>query len=158
MAIIGIVAIDRNGAIGKGGGLPWNYPADMRFFKSQTTGNACAMGYKTWLSLKKPLKNRLNIVLSSRSEVEPQESVVLLRDRQSVLSLRDYLSCDLYIIGGAQIFRDFMEEIDCWVVTEIPLSIEGADTFMPEDFLSGFVEYNSQSLGDDLTARFYKRR
>ncbi len=47
MAIIGIVAVDRRGAIGKGGALPWRYPADMRFFRQQTTGHACVMGHKT---------------------------------------------------------------------------------------------------------------
>ena len=55
MSIIGIVALDKNGAIGKGGQLPWHYPADLKFFKSQTTGHACVMGYRTWLTLKRPL-------------------------------------------------------------------------------------------------------
>src|SRR5258708_31759833 len=74
--IIGIVAVDTNGAIGKGGTLPWHYSADMKFFKETTTGHACVMGHKTLLSLKKPLPNRLNIVLSRQSEIEPQNSLV----------------------------------------------------------------------------------
>ncbi|HEX8117597.1 MAG TPA: dihydrofolate reductase, partial [Pyrinomonadaceae bacterium] len=102
MSIIGIVAVDGNGAIGKGGTLPWHYAADLKFFKAQTTGHACLMGYKTWLSLKRPLPNRLNVVLTRRAEVEPGESVVWLRDRQSALSLYRYLNCDLFVIGGAQ--------------------------------------------------------
>src|SRR5882724_6449906 len=97
--IIGIVAVDRNGAIGKGGKLPWHYSADMKFFKETTTGNACVMGYKTWLTLKKPLPNRLNIVLSRQSEIEPQDSVVVLRDVESVLTAADTLDRDLYVIG-----------------------------------------------------------
>ncbi|HVF57061.1 MAG TPA: dihydrofolate reductase [Pyrinomonadaceae bacterium] len=157
MAIIGIVAIDRKGAIGKGGGLPWHYSADMKFFKEQTTGHACLMGYRTWLTLKKPLKNRLNIVLSRQSEVEPQESVVRLRDRASALSLSEYLSCDLFVIGGEQIFRAFLADIERWVVTEIPLTIEGADTFMPENFLEGFEQYDARQLDDDLIVKFYRR-
>ena len=87
MAIIGIVAVDRNGAIGKGGGLPWHYSADMKFFKEQTTGSACVMGYRTWLTLKRPLPGRLNVVLTRRSDAEPRESVVWLRGRQSALAL-----------------------------------------------------------------------
>nr|MBA3767976.1 dihydrofolate reductase [Acidobacteriota bacterium] len=47
MAIIGIVAVDRNGAIGKNGTLPWHYSADLRFFKQQTVGHACVMGWRT---------------------------------------------------------------------------------------------------------------
>jgi dihydrofolate reductase len=157
MAIIGIVAVDRNGAIGKGGALPWHYSADMRFFKEQTTGNACVMGYKTWLTLKKPLPNRLNIVLSRRTEVEPRESVAWMRDRLSVLALKDYLKCDLYILGGARIFELFGEDIERWLVTEVPLAVEGADTFMPPRFLEGFTPYDSRQLDDELAVKFFRR-
>ncbi|MDT5156489.1 MAG: dihydrofolate reductase [Acidobacteriota bacterium] len=157
MAIIGIVAVDRNGAIGKGGGLPWHYSADMKFFKEQTKGNACVMGYKTWLTLKRPLPGRLNVVLTRRADTEPRESVVWVRDRQSVLSLKDYLRCDLFVIGGAQVFEMFREEIDRWLVTEVPLAVEGADTFMPADFLEGFRAYDSRALEGDLKVTFYER-
>ena len=157
MAIIGIVAVDRNGAIGRAGGLPWHYPADLKFFKEQTTGHACVMGYRTWLTLKKPLPNRLNIVLSTRSEVEPRPGVALLRDRQSVLSLGEYLSGDLFVIGGEQVFRAFLRDVDRWLVTEIPLAVEGADTFMPADFLEGFLPQESRDLGDGLEVTTYER-
>lgn len=157
MSIIGIVAIDRQGAIGRGGGLPWHYSSDMKFFKQQTTGHACLMGHKTWLSLKRPLKDRLNIVLSRHAQIEPQSSVVMLRDRPSVLSVQPYLACDLYIIGGAQIFRAFLADIDRWLVTEIPLEVEGADTFMPENFLRGYVQTNSFELDENLIVRDYAR-
>ncbi len=150
MAIIGIVAVDRQGAIGKGGGLPWHYPADLKFFKRQTTGHACVMGYKTWLTLKRPLPNRLNIVLSHASDIEPRESVLLLRDRLQVLSLAAYLACDLYVIGGAQVFKEFAADIDRWVVTRVPVTVEGADTFMPENFLDDFEARDTRSLEGDL--------
>lgn len=158
MAIIGIVAIDRNGAIGKGGGLPWHYSADLKFFKEQTTGNACVMGYKTWLTLKKPLPNRLNVVLTRRGDTEPRESVVWLRDEKSVLSLYEYLKCDLFVIGGAQVFRVFLERIERWVVTEVPLAVEDADTFMPAGFLEGFRASDTRRLEGDLKVTFYERR
>jgi dihydrofolate reductase len=157
MAIIGIVAVDRNGAIGKGGGLPWHYSADLRFFKEQTTGNACLMGYKTWLTLKRPLPGRLNVVLTRRAQAEPRESVVWLREKQSALSLAEYLKCDLYVIGGAQVFGAFVKEIVRWVVTEVPLAVEGADTFMPAGFLEGFRAEDTRRLEDDLKVTFYAR-
>jgi dihydrofolate reductase len=156
--IIGIVAVDRNGAIGKQGSIPWHYSADMKFFRQQTTGHACVMGYRTWLSLKKPLKDRLNIVLSRKSEVEPQPGVILLRDTLSVLSLKNYLSCDLFIIGGEQVYRSFLPHIDRWIVTEIPLSVEDADTFMPDDYLQGFKPSASEQLEENLKVTFYERR
>ena len=155
--IIGIVAVDRNGAIGKGGKLPWHYSADMKFFKETTTGNACVMGYKTWLTLKKPLPNRLNIVLSRQSEIEPQDSVIVLRDVQSVLSLAKDLNRDLFVIGGAQVYRSLLPHIEKWIVTEVPLTIEGADAFVPENYLAGFQTTGARELEENLTARFYER-
>ena len=157
MAIIGIVAVDKNGAIGRGGSIPWHYSADLKFFKQQTLHHVCVMGHRTWLSLKKPLPERLNVVLSRRAEIVGQESVIVLRDKLSVLALRPYLSGDLFIIGGQQVYRTFSGEIEKWVVTEIPLAVEGADTFMPDDFLEGFEPYDSRALEGDLKATFYER-
>lgn len=157
MAITGIVAVDRQGAIGKGGSLPWHYSADLKFFKSQTTANACVMGYRTWASLKRPLPARLNIVLSRSRTVEAQEGVILLRDMVSVLSLRHYLACDLFIIGGAEVFSAFSQDIERWIVTEVPLTVEGADTFMPKNFLEGFEAYDVRQLDEGLKVTFYQR-
>ena len=155
--IIGIVAVDKNGAIGKGGKLPWHYSADMRFFKETTTGNACVMGYKTWLTLKKPLPNRLNIVLSRQSEIDPQDSVLVLRDVESVLSLAKDLKGDLFVIGGEQVYRTFLPHIEKWIVTEVPLTIEAADAFVPENYLEGFHVTDTRELEDNLVARSYER-
>jgi dihydrofolate reductase len=155
--IIGIVAVDRNGAIGKGGKLPWHYSADMKFFKETTTGNACVMGYKTWFTLKKPLPNRLNIVLSRQSEIEPQECVSVCRDVASVLSLAKDLKSDLFVIGGEQVYRSFLPYIEKWIVTEVPLAIEGADAFVPENYLEGFIKSESKQIGEELTVGFYNR-
>jgi dihydrofolate reductase len=157
MAIIGIVAVDRNLAIGKDGRLPWHYSSDLKFFRGQTSGHACVMGHKTWLTLKKPLPGRLNIVLSRGSEIAPQLGVARLRDKLEVLSLVPYLAGDLFVIGGRQIYQTFLGEIDRWIVTEIPLSIEGADTFMPASFLDGFKSVQALPLEEELTVRFYER-
>jgi dihydrofolate reductase len=158
MAIIGIVAVSRNGAIGLGGSIPWHYSADLKFFKQQTVGHACVMGSRTWRSLKKPLPDRLNIVMSRQAEVEAQPSLIVLRDKQAVLSLKPYLSCNLFIIGGQQVYQTFLGEIDKWIVTEIPLIVEDADTFMPEDFLQDFKPYDSRQLEENLNVKFYERR
>ena len=156
--IIGIVAVDRNGAIGKGGKLPWHYSADMKFFKETTTGNTVVMGRKTWLTLRKPLPNRLNIVLSRQSEIEPQDSVVVVRDVESVLSLAKDLKGDLFVIGGEQVYRAFLPYIEKWIVTEVPLTIEDADALVPENYLEGFEATESRELEEDLVVRYYERR
>lgn len=156
--IIGIVAVDRNGAIGKGGKLPWHYSADMKFFKETTTGNAVVMGHKTWKSLKKPLPNRLNIVLSRKGDIETQDSVVVARDVESVLDVARKLNCDLFVIGGAQVYESLIPHVDKWIVTEVPLEVEGADTFVPENYLAGFARTESKAIGDGLSVVFYARK
>src|SRR5215211_5776629 len=107
MKIAAIVAVAKNQAIGKNGKLPWHHKSDLRFFKQTTTGNAVLMGWKTWISIGKPLPNRLNIVLSRTKEIENQPSVLLMRSREEVLALAKYLNCDLFITGGAKIFELF---------------------------------------------------
>ena len=155
--IIGIAAVDRQGAIGKGGKLPWHYSADMKFFRETTTGHAVVMGRKTWLTLGKPLKNRLNIVLSRDASLEPRESLLVLSDIDSVLSLNDSLNTDLYVIGGAQIYEAFLPRIERWIITEVPVTVKKADAFMPEGYLEGFKKAESKEIGEDLTVKFYER-
>jgi len=154
--IIGIAAVDRQGAIGKRGKLPWHYSSDMKFFRETTTGHAVVMGRKTWLTIGKPLKNRLNIVVSRDSSIEPQESLIVLGDIESVLSFNNSLTTDLFVIGGAQIYQAFLPHIEKWIITEVPLTVSGADAFMPEGYLEGFKVVDSKSLDEGLMVRFYE--
>lgn len=158
MTLIGIVAIAENFAIGKGGKLPWHYPADLKFFKETTTGNAVVMGRTTWAAIGRPLPNRLNIVLSRSGNIEPQTGAILLRSKEEVLSLAGYLRGDVFIIGGAKTYENFADVIDKWIVTEIPETVEDADVFMPRDFIEGFDESEHSELGEGLTVRTFRRR
>jgi dihydrofolate reductase len=155
--IIGIVAISKNYAIGKGGKLPWHYSADMKHFKNTTTGNAVAMGLNTWRSIGRALPNRLNIVLSRSAQIEEGENLVFLRSKEETLSLAKYLNCDLYVMGGAKTYEEFADVIDKWIVTEVPLVVEDADTFMAETFLDRFRQSGRSDLGDGLLAKIYER-
>ncbi|HYW71261.1 MAG TPA: dihydrofolate reductase [Pyrinomonadaceae bacterium] len=157
MAIIGIVAVDRNFAIGKGGSLPWHYSADLKFFKQTTLGNAVVMGRRTWQSLKKPLPDRLNVVLTGSAETAPVDSVVRLPTVESVLALAATLRSDLFVIGGAKVYQSFLPHIERWMVTEVPLSVEDADTFMPPEFLNGFELSEVRQLDTELRTKFYER-
>jgi dihydrofolate reductase len=155
--IIGIVAIAKNYAIGKDGKLPWHYSADLKFFKETTTGHAVLMGSHTWDSIGRPLPNRLNIVLSRSAEIEETPNVRLLRSKDKVWEFAKTLDTDLFIIGGAKTFETFADVIDKWIVTEVPESIEDADTFMPRDFLEGFKITKEMELADDLKVKVFER-
>jgi dihydrofolate reductase len=158
MSIIGIVAVDQNLAIGKGGRLPWHYSADMKFFKQTTIGHAVVMGRRTLLTLKGPLKDRQNIVLSRGQDLPSDDSVIVLRDVESVLDLVRTQETNLFVIGGAQVYESFLPHIERWIVTEVPLAVEGAETFMPPHFLDGFETYELRQLDEGLRVKFYERR
>ncbi len=155
--IVGIVAITQNYAIGKNGKLPWHYSADLRFFKQTTLNHAVVMGFNTWKSIGKPLPKRLNIVLSHSQNIENQPNVLVLRSTAEVLALSKYLNCDLFIIGGAKTYETFADVIEKWIVTEVPLSVKNADTFMPTDFLSNFQLQEIKELEDNLKIRIFRR-
>ena len=157
MAIIGIVAVAENLAIGKGGKLPWHYPADLKHFKKTTTGNAIVMGSNTCRSIGKPLSNRLNIVLSRRAQLDSNDNLLFLRNVSEAADLSKFLSGDLYVIGGAHIYEAFAPLIDSWIVTEIPETIENADVFMPANYLESFRLVEAEELEDGLTVRRYER-
>jgi len=155
--ITGIIAIAKNYAIGKDKKLPWHYSADLKFFKQTTVGNAVVMGFNTWKSIEKPLPKRLNIVLSRSANIENQPDILLLRSRAEVLNLANYLNCDLFTIGGAETYKNFADMIEKWIVTEIPLVVQDADTFMPKDFLDGFKASDAKELTEDLRVKIYIR-
>lgn len=157
MSIIAIVAVAQNLAIGKAGKLPWHYSSDLKFFKQTTAGNAIVMGWKTWQSVGQPLPNRLNVVLSRSERIENQPGVLLLRSREEVLVLQQFLNCDLFIIGGAGIYNTFKNDIEQWIVTEIPKTIAAADTFMLPDFLNNFELTKTHELENSLLVKFYER-
>jgi dihydrofolate reductase len=95
--------------------------------------------------------------LSRQSEIEAQDGLVVLRQPEFALSLNKYLAGDLFVIGGATIYETFLPYIEKWIVTEVPLVVEGADAFMPVDYLDGFKSVGSKQLDDQLVVRFYER-
>ena len=156
--IVAIIAIAENYPIGKGGRLPWHYPADLKYFRETTTGNAVVMGANTWRSIGKPLPHRVNVVLSGSLSVIPPSGVILLKEKVDVIDLSSQLDGDMYIIGGAKIYKAFAEDIEKWLVTSIPESVPDADTFMPRDFLDGFVQTDSQKLDGGLIVKTFCRK
>src|SRR5918993_5250785 len=157
MAIIGIVAVAENLAIGKGGALPWHYPVDLKHFKQTTTGHAIVMGSNTWRSIGKPLSNRLNIVLSRRAQLDSDNNLIFLRNEPEAADLAKFLKGDLYVIGGAHIYEAFAPLLDSWLVTEIPETVENADVFMPANYLDSFHLSDAEELDGGLVVRRYER-
>ena len=84
----------------------------MKFFKQTTIGNAVVMGRHTWLTLKGPLKDRQNIILSYVPNLSSQASVVVLSNVDCVLDLVSNQESDLFVIAGAQVYESFRPHIE----------------------------------------------
>jgi dihydrofolate reductase len=125
-----IVARDRNGAIGRDGGIPWHLPGDLKMFQRETTGGALIMGRATWESLPvKPLKNRLNIVVSRDCSLT-DHVVGSVEEAIALAHAEGYFR--LYGIGGAGIYRKMLPLAHRLLLTEVDCAVEGADTWFPE--------------------------
>ncbi|MGI8383691.1 dihydrofolate reductase [Robertmurraya sp. P23] len=124
-------AMDENRAIGRNNQLPWHLPEDLKYFKKVTMGKPIAMGRKTYDSIGRPLPGRENIVIT-RSQGVTIEGCTVIHDVKDLLKRDDE---ELFVIGGAEIFKEIIPFVDRLYVTEIREEFE-ADTFFPEYNLS----------------------
>jgi dihydrofolate reductase len=147
-----IVAYANGRVIGKDGKIPWSLPNDLRHFKRITSGHTIVMGRKTFESIGRPLPRRRNIVLTSDTSFHPP-GVDVLHDKAAVHSLGD-----VFIIGGASVYRQFLALAERLYITEIELEVEG-DTFFPEWERQAFTLVSTQQGVLDekntLPHRFY---
>lgn len=121
---------DENQLIGQANQLPWHLPADLKHFKAVTVGDAVLMGRKTYEALPiKPLPNRRNIILTRNKDyVAPGAEV--FHSKEAILSAVDTDQQTLHIIGGGEIYRLFIDEVDELYQTIIEGDFEG-DTYFP---------------------------
>lgn len=132
-----IVAIDRKGAIGRRGELLYHISADLRRFKALTTGHTVVMGRKTFESLPKgALPNRRNIVVSRQTGFSAP-GIEVAHSLEAALGMAD--SSDIYIIGGAEIYRQALPLADRLLLTVIDAETPDADTFFPAMPLDDFT-------------------
>lgn len=127
-----IVAVDRNWAIGKDNKLLVSIPDDMKFFRETTTGKVVVMGRKTLESFPngKPLKNRVNIVLTRDPKYLVKDAIVVHSKEELDKELAKYNSDDIYVIGGESIYRMLLDDCSRAFVTYVDYSYD-ADTYFP---------------------------
>jgi dihydrofolate reductase len=131
MTLSFIVAVATNGVIGRNNKLPWKLSTDLKRFKALTTGHTVIMGRKTFDEIgRKPLPNRLNIVIS-RTPGAPQDGVIWAASIDDALARIPPSDPEPFILGGAEIFRQTLARATRMYVTQVHAEVEG-DTFMPE--------------------------
>lgn len=126
-----IWAQDNNGLIGNNGKLPWSNKVELNYFKNQTTGGVVVMGLATWESMgSKPLKNRLNIILTTKDEIDgyDDENVYIANSVEEVLQFEKETDKDIWVIGGASTFKSFEQFCEEVVVSTIDGDYSG-DTY-----------------------------
>jgi dihydrofolate reductase len=133
-----IVAAAHNGAIGKGGAMPWHLPADLKHFKNITWGLPVIMGRKTFDSLGKALPGRTNIVITRQENWNPSNDVIVVADTITALSKAKECGVkEVVIIGGGEIYNLFFELATRIYLTRVDASPD-ADTFFssfhPQDW------------------------
>ena len=126
-----IVAIGKNNEIGKGNALLWHMPADMKYFRETTRGHTVVMGRKTFESMDRPLPNRKNIVITRDKEYK-REGIEVVHSLEEALALLKGSKEEIFIIGGAEIYKQAINLADKLYITHIDGEDKEADTFFPE--------------------------
>lgn len=156
-----IAAVADNGAIGKDNDLLWHIAEDMKYFRRTTTGNPVVMGFRTFLSIGRPLPKRVNIVISTRSWADVPEGVKVAGSLEEAYSLvekaakskvndaavdvevsekkvagsadggRETEPGRIFIMGGGETYRKALPTADKLYITHVHTAIEDADTFFP---------------------------
>lgn len=143
-----IVAVDKEWNIGNKGDLLFYIPDDLKFFRSQTIEKVCVMGRKTLESFpnSKPLKNRVNIVLSRNTDFSV-EGATFVKDTDELAELlKEYNPDDVYVIGGESIYRLLLPLCDTAIITHIDAVADEADKKFPE--LSSDEWYIAEDSGE----------
>ena len=155
-----IAAVDKNWAIGRNNKLLVSIPDDMKFFRETTTGKVVVMGRKTLESFpgKKPLKNRVNIVLTSDNSYQVDGAVIVHDMDELHEELKKYDSQDIYVIGGESIYRQLLDECDVAHITKIDFSYEAEAWFPNLDEKEEWVVTadSEEQTYFDLEYYFYK--
>ena len=124
-------AIGKNGELGKDNKLIWYIPDDLKFFKENTINHTIVMGYNTFISLPKLLVNRKHIVLTRKTDLNLPSEVTVFHDKESVLKYARTYNDDIFIIGGASIYKEFINDSDRMILTEIDDICLSADVYFP---------------------------
>lgn len=135
MKLIGIVAVDRNWAIGKRGGLLYDLPQDMKHFRETTSHHIVVCGYNTLMSFpgSRPLTNRITICIAH--EGVQRDDCTIVHTVKGCLELLNRLptseNMEIFIIGGGMVYKSFLPYYDSVIVTLVDAEDDEATVFFP---------------------------
>ncbi len=159
-----IVATDLSGCIGKDGKMPWHIPADLKRFRKLTDGGVVIMGRKTYESIGgRTLPNRLNIVVT-RNEGYKDESItgaIIVNSIDDALELavkltERMLNKSVWVMGGAEIYKQTMKYVDAVEHTVVDMKFEGGDAFYGVPPLPFRLVELSNTMTDEKSGLTYR--
>ncbi|KEO72476.1 dihydrofolate reductase [Anditalea andensis] len=132
MKISLIVAKAQNNVIGKDNSLVWKLSADLRHFKSTTTGHHLIMGRKTFESTEKPLPNRTSVVITRNKKYTVPDGHHVVTDLKEAIAICKKKQLEkIFISGGGEIYKMALPLVDEMIITEVNAQPDG-DTYFPE--------------------------
>ena len=145
-----IVAYTKNRVIGSEGRIPWRIKGEQRRFKELTTGNVVIMGRKSYEEIGHPLPNRYTVVVSSTADYEA-ENCITVNSLPAAIKKAEELcpGKNIYISGGAGIYKEGIALAEKLFVTEIDAVIEG-DTYFPEFDVSAYERTVEETVDGEI--------
>ncbi|MGN1148262.1 MAG: dihydrofolate reductase [Lachnospiraceae bacterium] len=135
-----IVAYTRNRVIGNKGQIPWRIKGEQRRFRELTTGNVVIMGRKSYEEIGHPLPNRFTVVVSNTASFEEENCTTAASLKQAIEKAQRLRPGEnIYISGGAGLYREAIDLVEKMYITEVDADIEG-DTYFPEFDTNLFVK------------------
>lgn len=134
-----IAVIGKNNGLGKDNKLLWHLPNDLKFFKETTLNSYVIMGYNTYISLPKKLLNRKYIILTHRN-LDVSSSILVFNSKEDILKYVEKIDKEVFVIGGASIYHQFIDDVDKMYLTLVDDSRE-ADTYFPNFNKNDWEEY-----------------
>jgi dihydrofolate reductase len=149
-----IVAMARNRVIGADNRIPWHLPNELRLFKSLTMGHPIVMGRRTFESIGRLLPGRTTVIVTRQADYAVPGAIVAHSVREALAACKG--DDEIFVIGGADLFRDTLPIADRLYLTVVDAEPEG-DTFMPEIDSRAWREIESQSFpADERHAHAYR--
>lgn len=146
-----IAALTQNGVIGKNNDLPWHLPDDMKYFMQTTKGHHVIMGRKNYDSIPekfRPLPNRTNIVVTRQTSFTASGCIIVNSIEKGVTIAENHHEEEVFIIGGAEIYKQSMKFMQRMYLTEINTTLEG-DVYFPEFNKAAWKEVSRVHHGKD---------
>lgn len=146
--ISAIAAMSLNRVIGDDNQLPWHLPADLKHFKTLTSGHPILMGRKTYESIGRPLPNRTNIIITRNSDYNAPGCTVVQSIQQAMELAATLNSNEIFIIGGAEVYKQLLPHIERIYLTIVQETF-GGDAFFPELNETEWKESNREDHNAD---------